>query len=244
MLTLTVNTPPEIVTQPKDSTICMNAGATFNVTATGTNVTYQWQVNRGAGFVNVVNDANFSGATLNTLTITNAPGTFNNYIFRAIISGTCGVPVYSNFAVLRVNNPPVVTLDPVNKPVCDGTGPVLFTANGSGMIDSLRWQVFSGGVWSDIFDNAIYSGSTSQQLTLSNAPFGFNGNLYRLSMKAKCTTVYTNGATLTVYANPVVDFSAVDPIRACGGVPLVINGNPSGGSGSGLHISGQEMLVL
>ena len=229
--TLTVNTPPEIVTQPKDSTICMNAGATFNVTATGTNVTYQWQVNRGAGFVNVVNDANFSGATLNTLTITNAPGTFNNYIFRAIISGTCGVPVYSNFAVLRVNNPPVVTLNPVNKPVCDGTGPVLFTANGSGMIDSLRWQVFSGGVWSEVFDNAIYSGSTSQQLTLSNAPFGFNGNLYRLSIKAKCTTVYTNSATLTVYANPVVDFSAVDPIRACGGVPLVINGNPSGGSG-------------
>ena len=113
--TLTVNTPPEIVTQPKDSTICMNAGATFNVTATGTNITYQWQVNRGAGFVNVVNDANFSGSNLNTLTITNAPGTFNNYIFRVIISGTCGVPVYSNFAVLRVNNPPVVTLNPVNK---------------------------------------------------------------------------------------------------------------------------------
>ena len=33
-------------------------------------------------------------------------------------------------------------------------------------------------------------------------------------------------------ANPVVDFSAVDPIPACGGVPLVLNGNPSGGSGT------------
>ena len=72
--TLTVNTPPEIVTQPKDSTICMNAGATYNVTATGTNITYQWQVNRGAGFVNVVNDANFSGSNLSTLYHYKCPG--------------------------------------------------------------------------------------------------------------------------------------------------------------------------
>jgi gliding motility-associated-like protein len=228
---LTVNTPPEIVTQPKDTTICMNAGATFNATATGTNITYQWQVNRGAGFVNIVNDANFSGANLNTLTITNAPGTFNNYIFRIIISGTCGIPVYSNFAVLRVNNPPVVTLNPVNKSVCDGIGPVLFSANGSGMIDSLRWQVFSGGVWTNIHDDAIYSGTTSQQLMLSIVPFAFNGNQYRLSMMAKCVTIYSNSAILTVYPNPVVDFSAVSPLHACGGVPLVLNGNPSGGSG-------------
>ncbi|MBK7710503.1 MAG: PKD domain-containing protein [Bacteroidales bacterium] len=228
---LTVNTPPEIVTQPKDTTICMNTGATFSVTATGTNITYQWQVNRGAGFVNVVNDANFSGSNLNTLTITNAPGTFNKYIFRVIVGGICGVPVYSNFAVLRVNNPPVVTLNPVNKSICDGSGPLLFSANGSGMIDSLRWQVFSGGVWNEIYDDAIYSGSTSQQLTLSSVPVSLNGNQYRLSLKAKCITVYSNSATLTVFANPVVDFSGVDPIHACGGVPLVINGNPSGGSG-------------
>ncbi len=228
---LIVNTPPEIVRQPKDSTICMNAGATFRVTATGTSAVYRWQVNTGAGFVDVINGANFSGANDSILTIINAPGTFNNNIFRVIISGTCGAPVYSNFAVLRVLNPPVITLNPVNKPICDGVGPVLFTANGSGMIDSLRWQVFSGGSWSDIYDDSIYSGSSSQQLTLSKAPFAFNGNQYHLSLKAKCTTVNSTNATLTVYPNPVVDFSAVDPINACGGVPLVINGNPSGGSG-------------
>ncbi len=75
------------------------------------------------------------------------------------------------------------------------------------------------------------SGTTSQQMTLTTAPLALNGNQYRLSLKAKCTTVYSASATLTVYPNPVVDFSAVDPLHACGGVPLVINGNPSGGSG-------------
>jgi PKD repeat protein len=230
--TLTVNTVPEITLQPKDSTICMTGNATFSVTATGTSVTYNWQVNKGSGFASVVDDVNFSGQGTNTITITNAPGTFNNYIFRVIISGTCGVPVYSNFVVLRVFIPPVVTLNPVAKAICDGTGPVTFVANGSGQIDSLRWQVFSGGVWSDIYDNAVYSGTTSQQLSLNNIPLAYNSNQYRLGLKARCTTVYSNAATLTVNANPVVDFSAIDPVNACGGVPVVINGNPSGGSGT------------
>jgi PKD repeat protein len=229
--TLTVNTDPEITAQPKDTTACMNAGADFSVSATGTGVTFQWQVNKGAGFINVVDDANFSGSALNTLTITNAQAAFNNYIFRVILTGTCGIPVYSNFAVLRVNIPPVITLNPVNKSACDGTGPIVFTANGSGIIDSLRWQVFSGGVWSDIIDNAVYSGAASQQLTLVTVPIALNGNQYRLALKAKCITVYTTGATLTVNPNPVVDFSAMDPIHACGNVPLIINGNPTGGSG-------------
>ena len=37
---LTVNQAPEITKQPKDTIACMNANATFNVTATGTNITY------------------------------------------------------------------------------------------------------------------------------------------------------------------------------------------------------------
>ncbi len=229
---LTVNTVPEITSQPKDTTACMTAAAAFAISATGTGISYQWQVNKGTGFINVVDDANFSGSNLNTLTITNAQAAFNNYIFRIIVTGTCGVPVYSNFAVLRINIPPTVTLNPANKAVCDGTGPVVFTANGSGLIDSLRWQVFSGGIWSDVHDNAIYGGSASQQLTLFTAPVGLSGNQYRLALKAKCTTVNTTGATLTVNPNPVVNFSAVDPIHACGNVPIVINGNPSGGTGT------------
>jgi len=96
----------------------------------------------------------------------------------------------------------------------------MFTANGTGIIDSLRWEVFSGGVWSDVHDNAVYSGSTYRQLTLSNVPIALNGNQYRLALKAKCITVNSAGATLTVNPNPVVDFSAVNPIHACGNVRL------------------------
>jgi len=56
--------------------------------------------------------------------------------------------------------------------------------------------------------------------------------LSTLGLKAKCTIVYSNAATLTVNANPVVDFSTIDPLSACGSVPMVLNGNPTGGSGT------------
>ena len=59
---LTVNTVPEILDQPDDTIICENDGAAFIVNAQGTNLVYQWQVNMGAGFVDVVDDVNFSGA--------------------------------------------------------------------------------------------------------------------------------------------------------------------------------------
>ena len=230
--TLTVSTIPEIQVHPKDSTICMNAGATFTVSATGTGITYQWWINKGLGFVKAVNDANLSGVTDSTLTIVNATASLNNNIFRVVVSGVCGAPVYSNFAALKVHIPPFITLNPVAKTVCDGGGPVVFSANGSGLTDSLRWQVFSGGLWTDIHDNAVYSGTASQQLSLTGIPLSYNGNQYRLALKAKCSTAYSNGAVLTVNSNPVVDFSAADTLNACGGVPLVLQGNPAGGSGN------------
>ena len=59
-----------------------------------------------------------------------------------------------------------------------------------------------------------------------------DGNQYRLGLIGACTTIYTNAVTLTVNANPVVDFTAIDPIFACGNVPIVIDGNPTGGSGT------------
>jgi PKD repeat protein len=229
---LTVNTAPEIQSQPQDTVICLNGGAAFSVDATGSGISYQWQRNSGTGFVNVTDDANINGSTSNTLTISNASVLFNNNFFRVILTGSCGAPVYSNFANLRVQMPPMIMLNPVSKAICDGGIFVSFTASGAGQLDSLRWQVLTGGIWSDIHDNAIYSGSSSQQLTLTGIPLSFNGNQYRLGLKAKCTIVYSNAATLTVNPNPVVDFSAISPISACGGTPIVLQGNPAGGSGT------------
>jgi PKD repeat protein len=226
----TVNTAPELTLHPKDSTICLGQNAVMEADATGTSVTWKWYVNKGSGFVLSVDDANFSGSATRTLTITNAQSSFNNWVFRAVATGVCGVPVNTNFAVLRVVNPPAVTLQPVAHTICEN-GSTSFLGNGTGYT-SLQWQVFSGGVWTNLTDNATYIGTNTQQLAIMNAPVALNGNQYRLALITGCATTYTNGALLTVNANPVVDFSAVDPISACGGIPVVLNGNPTGGSGT------------
>ena len=41
-VTLTVNTNPEITSEPSDTTICSTQGTVFKATATGTALTYQW----------------------------------------------------------------------------------------------------------------------------------------------------------------------------------------------------------
>src|SRR6185369_5002678 len=56
---LTVNTLPAISTQPSNQTVCAGATATFSVTATGTALTYQWQLSSDGG----TTFNNVSGAT-------------------------------------------------------------------------------------------------------------------------------------------------------------------------------------
>ncbi len=231
---LTVNTSPEILTQPVDSTICSASDADFTVTAQGTTLTYQWEVKIGAApFVNV-SGANYAGETSNVLSVINAPAGFNNNIYRVKITGTCGIPVYSNFVVLRVLAPPTVAVSPSNKEVCDTKGPIIFNGSGVGLIDSLRWQVSTngGGTWNPIYDNANYSGTTSQQLTLSDVPLAFNTYQYRLGIIGKCVTIYTGSATLTVNANPTGNIWPADTLMACGDITYPMNGNPAGGTGT------------
>ena len=76
---LTVNTAPEIQSQPRDTTICSTQNAAFGVFATGEGLTYDWQVKIGAtAFTSVVNGAVFSGQGTDSLKLTNVPGSHNN----------------------------------------------------------------------------------------------------------------------------------------------------------------------
>ncbi|HEX2970336.1 MAG TPA: PKD domain-containing protein, partial [Bacteroidales bacterium] len=228
---LTVNTSPVIETQPVSTTVCFGNNTSFSVTASGTGPGYQWQVNTGSGFGNITDGGVYSGATTATLNLTAVPVTYNNYIYRVIVSGACPSPVSSNFVTLRVTGSPTVTLNPVPKAICAEAGMVYFTANGSGSVDEMRWQVNNAGTWTDIADDAVYSGTNTPQLTFINPPASLNGREYRLMLRAACNEVPTNAATLTVYTNPVVSF-ATDPLTNCGGAALTMAPVITGGSGT------------
>src|SRR5690606_28058211 len=99
-------TNPVITSSPVNSAICAGAATGFSVTATGSSLTYQWQVstNGGGSWTNVTGGG-YSGTTTSTLGITGATGAMNGYKYQVIVSsGSCNI--ISSAATLTVNTVP------------------------------------------------------------------------------------------------------------------------------------------
>ncbi len=62
-------------------------GTTISLTSNITGAAYQWQVNTGAGFVNITNNAIYNDATTVTLKIINTPSSYYGYQYRCNVSG-------------------------------------------------------------------------------------------------------------------------------------------------------------
>ena len=66
------------------SVIC--PGGTTQLPAGYAGVAYQWQVNTGAGFTNLVNGGNYSGVTTNALLLSNVPSSYYGDQYRCVIT--------------------------------------------------------------------------------------------------------------------------------------------------------------
>jgi hypothetical protein len=100
-LSVTTNPSPIINTQPTNTQVSIGNQAIFTTSANGG--TYQWQVNSGSGFQNVTNGGQFSGATTNTLTVSNTSMSNNTNQYQCIVtSNNCSAT--SNAATLTVIN--------------------------------------------------------------------------------------------------------------------------------------------
>ncbi len=96
-------------------TQCEGTTATFSVTATGTNLMYQWR----KGAVNLINGGDISGATSATLTIANIE-TADEGLYYVVITGKCSSEI-STSVQLSVDDNAVITIQPVNVTRCEGT---------------------------------------------------------------------------------------------------------------------------
>lgn len=103
---------PTINTAPSNTSVCNTANTSFTIAATGA-TGYQWQVNTGSGFTNIVNGAPYSNATTASLTITGATSGMNGYLYRCVASnGACNTT--SSSATLTVSTPSVTALSQTN----------------------------------------------------------------------------------------------------------------------------------
>jgi subtilisin-like proprotein convertase family protein len=156
-ITVTINDSVKIVSQPVNASACMDKTASFTVSATGTGLTYQWQVRTPTSltFSNVSNGGVYSGANQATLVITAPPASMNGYQYQCVISGIspCGGKT-TTIAVLTVNPFPVVTVD---------------ASLYHKLLPGLRTTVFStvgtpGGTYVWLRNGAVVPGATGNSL--------------------------------------------------------------------------------
>jgi len=127
VVTLTTSAPPVITVQPVARVICQGASTTFNVTATGLNLTYQWQLSTDVG----ATWNNIPGATANSTAVNGAALSQSGHQYRVIVTSACG-SVTSNAVTLTVTpNPIHQNLSATPNPVCE-PGPVALTGTAVG----------------------------------------------------------------------------------------------------------------
>jgi subtilisin-like proprotein convertase family protein len=206
--TVTVNQAPAITADPVNTSVCSGTVANFTAAATGTGAVLQWQVSSDAGtnWTNISDGATYTGTATGALKIIATTPAMDGFKYRMLVTGTCTPEVVSNGATLSVTASPVITGNPVNTTVCEGTS-TSFTANGTGAGAAIQWQVSTdgGATWTNVTNAAPYTGATTGTLSINPAAVSLNNNRYRLTVSGTCTpAVNSTAAVLTINANAVI----------------------------------------
>jgi uncharacterized delta-60 repeat protein len=233
---LNIHDVPVITMQPVSEVGLCDAGSGVNTSfeiassITSGGFPYQWQVDDGAGYVNVANDAIYSGATTQLLTLTGAPATFNGFLYRCEI-GACASPVYSSLAIIEIEVKPVLVQSPVATSICEGSD-ATFTVEVTGSNLIYQWQEFAGSTYADITDNATYFGTSTATLQVSAAT-SIDAYRYRCVVSNGPVCQVTSGnALFRVYSQPTLtNATSVSALTVCDGGTTTLRVNPSSTTG-------------
>src|SRR5207237_418861 len=124
-----------ITAQPSNQVVCSGATASFSVTATGTALTYQWQLSTDNG----TTFNNIAAATASSFTTAATVAADNGKQYRVVVGGTCSPSVTSSAATLTVNTAPAITGQPTAQTVCAGST-ASFTVTATGTALTYQWR--------------------------------------------------------------------------------------------------------
>lgn len=190
---------PSIGKQPQNVSVKAGEQATFTVAATGTDLKYQWQIDRndGKGF------ADIAGADRASYTTSAVDKNCNGYKYQCVISNSAG-SVTTGAATLTVTEdvtPPVqptvkkpgISKQPQNVSVKAGEQ-ATFTVKATGTDLTYQWQINrnNGKGFIDI------TGADKASYTTGVADMLCNGYKYQCVISNSAGSVTTNAATLTV----------------------------------------------
>jgi len=220
-----------ISAQPQVASLCIGSDHTFNITATGVNITYQWQLSTDGG--NLYND--IPGATLSAYTLASVALIQNGYYYRCRVIDGCDISFFSNPAIISVASRVEVISQPVDIELCSGSSTSFSVSGLSNQTVIYKWHLSKDGgtTYQPISNGGIYSGATTSTLTIRGVNSDVNDHRYRCNLSnASCIIpTISNAATLTVHELPTIGLKAVPHISLTPGQTTMLIATPSPSSG-------------
>lgn len=214
-----------ITTQASDTRACEGGDASFEISATGDGLSYQWYKSS----VSAGNEV--SGGTSAILNLTNlSPSDAGDYL--VVVSGTASCSsVTSNPVTLTVDEDILITNQPESQVICEN-GSVVFTmdatSGGTPLDSNFSYQWYKGTPGS----GSVVSGGTSASLTIDPVSLADAGDYYVEITGPSgyvCNSETSSAASLEVRPTPTVQISGDAEI--CSGTSTDLyfsNGIPNG----------------
>ncbi len=202
---------PIFTTQPLPAAVTVGLNATFTVAATGTPTpTYKWQrqPSGSATWSDLVNDATYSGVSTATLSVMSATLAMTGDQFRCLATNGLPPDATSNAATLTVSVAQIAasfTTQPLPAGVTVGLNATFTVAATGTPTPTYKWQRQPSGsaTWSDLVNDATYSGVATATLSVTSATLAMTGDQFRcLATNGLPPDATSNAATLTVSAAP------------------------------------------
>ena len=180
---------PVITAQPKDYSGAIGDTAKFTVSATGKNLTYQWQFYSNSGWQN----SGMTGAKTATLNV-EVTAARNGQKYRCIVSSN-GLSTISNEAKIVVTesaSAPVITAQPKNYSGAIGNT-AKFTVSATGKDLTYQWQFCDNGTWKKSGMTGAKTATLNVEVTAAR-----NGQKYRCVISSNDLSTTSNEAKIIV----------------------------------------------
>jgi hypothetical protein len=182
---------PVVSVGPVSVSATVGTSATFSVTASGVNLTYQWQVRVSASGV----FADIAGATAATYVIATVDASMNGSQYQAVVSGPGGTATSSpaTLTVAPDTVAPAITVQPTDQTALAGQV-AQFSVTATGSTPSYQWQLSSdaGANYTDI------AGANDASYSIAATATADNGKRFRVVISNSAGNVTSAAAVLTV----------------------------------------------
>jgi hypothetical protein len=206
---------------PIEFSVCSGGytSLTADISATG----WQWQQDSGNGFINIVDNANFSGTKSNILIFNNTPPLWNGYRYRCIGNNNLKSSVFKMKMMGIIV--PGININASNTTTCYGD-PVIFTASGAnaGPNPRYQWQVngVNVGTNSATFTSNILNNNDRVRVILSSVDgcavyLKDTSNTITMVVAGVAPSVSINASSTSICSGTSITFTAT-PLNA-GAVP-------------------------